>query len=89
MDKDSKNELWFEPKTYGYGWTPITWQGWALVLGYILVLVLLFLDTYKKSQSIGDILYYFITPFLVGTGLLIFICYKKGGPAKWQWGKRK
>ena len=26
--------VWFKPKRYGYGATPITWQGWALVIGF-------------------------------------------------------
>ena len=28
---------WFKPKRFGYGWTPASWQGWAVTL------VLLFL----------------------------------------------
>lgn len=29
---------WFEPKKYGYGsGLPIVWQGWVLLLGYVLV----------------------------------------------------
>lgn len=89
MEKDSKGELWFKPKTYGYGWTPITWQGWALVLGYVLVMVLIFLDINQNQINTNKTVINFITPFVVGTGFLIFICYKKGGPAKWQWGKKK
>jgi hypothetical protein len=27
---------WFGPKTsFGWGWTPVTWQGWALTAGFI------------------------------------------------------
>ena len=29
---------WFVPKRYGFGAVPITWQGWALVLGYVALL---------------------------------------------------
>jgi hypothetical protein len=26
---------WFGPKTtFGWGWTPIAWQGWALTVGF-------------------------------------------------------
>ena len=25
---------WFPPKSFGYGWTPITWEGWVLTLGF-------------------------------------------------------
>jgi hypothetical protein len=28
---------WFRPKSFGYGWTPITWEGWALTLGSMIV----------------------------------------------------
>ena len=23
---------WFKPKRFGYGWTPASWQGWAITL---------------------------------------------------------
>ena len=42
------NRYWFRPKTYGYGATPMTWEGWALSLavgavfaGSIVVMMLL------------------------------------------------
>ncbi len=28
------NRYWFKPKTYGYGVTPVSWEGWLLALGY-------------------------------------------------------
>ena len=28
---------WFRPKSIGYGWTPITWEGWAITLGSMIV----------------------------------------------------
>jgi len=28
---------WFRPKQYGYGATPVTWQGWAITLGSALI----------------------------------------------------
>jgi hypothetical protein len=28
---------WFRPKSFGYGATPTTWQGWALTLASALV----------------------------------------------------
>jgi hypothetical protein len=30
---------WFRPKRYGYGATPITWQGWAVTVATVLVVV--------------------------------------------------
>lgn len=34
-----EDDAWFAPKRYGYGsGLPITWQGWALLAAYILVI---------------------------------------------------
>lgn len=29
---------WFAPKRYGYGAAPSSWQGWALLAGYIVLI---------------------------------------------------
>jgi hypothetical protein len=31
---------WFAPQRVGYGWRPVTWQGWAITLLPLLVVVL-------------------------------------------------
>ena len=28
---------WFRPKSFGYGSTPLTWEGWAVTLGSMVV----------------------------------------------------
>ena len=28
---------WFAPRRLGWGWTPISWQGWAITLGFIVL----------------------------------------------------
>jgi uncharacterized membrane protein len=28
---------WFQPKVVGIGWTPRTWEGWALIAAVIAV----------------------------------------------------
>ena len=30
---------WFRPKRYGYGATPITWEGWAVTIGTVLAMI--------------------------------------------------
>ena len=29
----SVTRYWFRPKSFGYGATPVTWQGWAVTVG--------------------------------------------------------
>ena len=31
---------WFSPKRFGLGATPVTWQGWALTLGFCAALLI-------------------------------------------------
>ena len=31
MEQNEK-KLWFKAKRFGYGWTPIVWQGWAFLI---------------------------------------------------------
>lgn len=30
---------WFEPRRGGWGWTPISWHGWAISLAFIALAV--------------------------------------------------
>jgi hypothetical protein len=32
-------QYWFRPKRFGYGATPITWQGWAVTIATVLAMV--------------------------------------------------
>jgi len=59
---------WFGPKRVGWGWTPITWQGWVgtLVWGIVLCLAA------ARGQS---------WPVLVGLIVaFVLFCYLTGGP---------
>lgn len=79
------NKYWFKAKRYGYGWYPATWQAWLIMLVYLIIftaLVFVFESNMEKYMA-----FYFISIFVI-TGLLIYISYKKGEPAKWRWGKK-
>jgi hypothetical protein len=39
MSEPSAGRPWFRPKTFGYGATPITWQGWLATLLFVLVIL--------------------------------------------------
>ena len=76
------NKIWFVNKTYGYGWTPSTWEGWVVVLLWLIFFIPLTLII-EHNRILGMIGIFFIT------GLLLFICYKKGEKPRWQWGEKK
>lgn len=88
VKKDTK-KLWFKRKLYGWGWTPSTWQGWALTAGYILV-VLGVTKIITNRALRGDEVGLFSLPIILGTTIIfIFIIYKKGEKPRWQWGVDK
>ncbi len=76
--------IWFKRKSYGWGWTPVTWQGWGITLGYIVIMIMLgfLLDPDIHPESVV----WFVGAVIVLTGLFIYIAYKTGEKPRWQWG---
>jgi catechol 2,3-dioxygenase-like lactoylglutathione lyase family enzyme len=83
------NKLWFRRKTYGWGWTPITWEGWLVTLLVVLIPFVIRLIT--KLLELDRTTQYFYTwasvPILFMA--LILICFRYGEKPKWQWGIKK
>lgn len=75
----SDHPEWFAPKRYGYGsGLPIAWQGWALLLGYLAILLALAL-TVRRYDPIQ-----FVAVVIILTATFCVICARttKGG---WRW----
>lgn len=85
-EQQPTTKLWFKRKKYGWGWTPVTWQGWLVVLIYI-VAVLVFALTIDESSPPREFIFTFVLPIVILTLLLLRISYKKGEKPKWQWGE--
>ncbi len=85
--KDNPQGYWFKAKLYGWGWTPVKWQGWFVVLLYVMGLVLFSL-TIDENSSPREVVFTFILPVTFLTITLIRICYKTGEKPHWQWGPR-
>ena len=74
---------WFPAKKYGWGWGfPATWEGWAVFAVYLLLLVgaAPYIDVPRHVLGFG--LYW----MLLTVGLLA-VCWLKGEPLRWRWGK--
>jgi hypothetical protein len=83
--KDNPKKYWFKRKLYGWGWVPVTWQGW-LVIALYLLLVFAFAFTLDEQSPPQEVMFTFILPMTLLTATLIRICYKKGEAPRWQWG---
>lgn len=83
--RDNPQGYWFKRKIFGWGWMPVTWQGWA-VIGLWLLAVTFFAGTLDENSSPREVAFMFFLPILFLTVLMIRICYKKGEKPGWQWG---
>lgn len=89
----TKRKLWFRAKRFGWGWFPITWQGWAVTVAYAVLYILLGIlfgafapavATEGGSALEGSVL--FISLIVLVTASLLAICYRHGERPKWRWG---
>jgi hypothetical protein len=74
-----EKKLWFKAKRYGWGWTPVTWQGWVAVLVYVAILIRFGTILDAREHSVSDFLLNFV--FYAGIppapmGLLAFLITK-------------
>jgi hypothetical protein len=81
-----KNKLWFRAKMFGWGWFPISWEGWAVTALYVIALIPYAREA-SKQHSASDFLINFAIPFIVNTIFLLIICYARGERPRWRWGK--
>lgn len=86
--RDNPHGYWFKKKIYGFGWTPVTWQGWLITLAYA-ALVLIFILAMNNVSVNREIMFTSIIPIAFLTYIFILITYKKGEKPGWQWGLKK
>jgi hypothetical protein len=83
-----EKKLWFRRKTYGWGWTPCTWQGWLATAIYVFFLIL-FVGWLEPTATYKDVILQFGVPFTLVTLIFTEIAYKKGEKPRWQWGRKR
>jgi hypothetical protein len=78
----------FKPKRYGYGATPVTWQGWLVTLGTVVAMVAVSLClrlTIKNPWALAALVVF----DAAAISALAIISYRKTeGGWRWRWGDR-
>lgn len=79
-----KSPYWFPAKRYGYGWSlPTVWQGWAVLFAFFALSfagALWLLPAHQELLYLGFV--------LLLCAVLVVLCWLKGEPARWRWGRR-
>lgn len=68
---------WFKPKSFGYGATPITWQGWAVVVAFVALTGAIVQWAVPRSPL-------YLVLLLPATLVLIWFSRKKTD-GEWRW----
>jgi ABC-type phosphate/phosphonate transport system permease subunit len=84
----SKKKLWFRAKKYGWGWTPVTWEGWLVVIIYVLFISFRAKEVSSMFDTNTSFVFRYFFEVLFSTIPLIIICYLKGEKPRWRWGKK-
>lgn len=85
--RDNPKGYWFKNKIYGWGWTPVKWQGWLVILGFVALVILNSLAVSNGSGTESEASVKIVWQTIFFALILIYVCYKKGEKPRWQWGK--
>jgi len=76
-------DYWFAAKRYGWGWgLPIRWQGWAVMAVYTALVGVVVVRFPPNGHPIR-----FAMLIILLSLALVAICWLKGEPPRWRWGK--
>ena len=75
-------KLWFRQRDYGWGWFPITIEGWLVVAGFVSWII--YISSQVETYSSEGL----IIRLAIAILLLIIIGYAKGPKPQWHWGRR-
>ena len=81
------NEFWFKPKTFGYGATPTTWQGWALVTLYFAIIALATAALIGPETPLSVWIAWAAIVIVVTFAASWIMRQKTDGQWRWRWGR--
>jgi hypothetical protein len=77
---------WFKPKRYGYGATPVTWQGWCAIAVFVLVMIV-FNGALRLTEKHYWALAVLFTFDAIAVAAFVVICKRRTkGEWRWRWG---
>ncbi|USN96268.1 MAG: hypothetical protein H6797_04300 [Candidatus Nomurabacteria bacterium] len=89
IQKQSK-KYWFKRKRYGWGWTPVTLQGWLIIAALFAVVITAGITVLppKPEQPTASQLVLFIGIVVADIVAVMLITSAKGPAPRWRWGKK-
>src|SRR5690242_12665041 len=57
--RSNYSKIWFKTTSYGWGWYPITLQGWSIFISWIIIVAII-TKIFNTFFVHSDIVYYFV-----------------------------
>jgi uncharacterized membrane protein len=81
-------KFWFRQKTFGYGATPNSWQGWLVIIASaIAVIAVIIAADFQRDNATRFLLIAIGLPLVVIPTVLIARAKTEGG-WRWRWGTK-
>lgn len=82
---------WFKPKSYGYGATPTSWQGWAIVVGFALAVLalvwgLIGFDRSRAPDGGALVIFLICLEILIAA---MWVVAQRTTDGQWRWGENR
>jgi Na+/proline symporter len=81
---------WFRPRRYGYGATPVTWEGWVLTIGVAAVIVLSIVAMNLLADR-SNVVAWLVWAAFIGAVAFFMVHISRQrthGEWRWRWGDR-
>jgi len=81
---------WFRPRRYGYGATPVTWEGWALTVGVagVVILSIVAMNLLADRSNVVAWLVWVVFVAVVAFLMVQISRQRTDGEWRWRWGQR-
>jgi hypothetical protein len=83
------SKFWFRARSYGWGWTPASVEGWLVTLVFLAALAAVtVIFVYQVRGGVGRVsaTLQFLLAVAILTGLLLAIAWLTGERPHWRWG---
>jgi hypothetical protein len=86
------SKYWFKPKRYGYGFYPVSWEGWLAILGVVILILIsgaINNQFMEPGPTAAQSLRFLLDIILFSVVATLLFEKKMQEPLKWRWRKRR
>jgi hypothetical protein len=81
------SKYWFKPKRFGYGFYPISWEGWLCIFIFVgFIILAMWIDNlFNPLITNQDAWRFFLDVIILASIATFFFEKKTAGKLKWNW----